>query len=404
VSPGIESIGRGLPSRLIKQLNFHSSDSQSEIQISQFDLDAFQSLIGGRRMGLKAQIPRAITVLQRAQELLSPRLLEQAVGLCVLSTLRGAFIFSASLGRGLVVKRLSKYRWGFPSAVLACGMGFGAQAGGEVVDVVVVFTDSTVLAAFESGLQLRLGGELGAALGHGIDGQVFATVGSRGAAGVFAFSVSHGAFVGVSLEGSILTHNKLENRVFYGRSHPIRSILNAEFELEGLAINLVQILHQFLFEISEKHAAYLSGKLMPLNRKEFELVKVQDDIFKRKQATLFSQSGSNAAARGRRGSDATILSEFEEGEDETEAARLFEVMTGSKPPLKDVTVVLDHVVDETNEMVRRHGIVSVRKGQRLNLLKGDLENGLGHPYEDYVLVEEKDGQRREGKVSKFCVK
>mmetsp|Transcript_1990 Transcript_1990/g.2849 ORF Transcript_1990/g.2849 Transcript_1990/m.2849 type:complete len:247 (-) Transcript_1990:1051-1791(-) len=60
-------------------------------------------------------------------------------------------------------------------------------------------------------------------------------------------------------------------------------------------------------------------------------------------------------------------------------------------------VVLDHLVDESNRSIMAHGIISVAKGEQVYLIEGDLINGLGGAYKDYVGVESVTSKKR-GKV------
>ena len=60
----------------------------------------------------------------------------------------------------------------------------------------------------------------------------------------------------------------------------------------------------------------------------------------------------------------------------------------------------DHLVNEEDDSFSEHSIISIKKGEEVVLIDGDLINGLKPPYQDYVLVERcKDYEI--GRVSKF---
>lgn len=60
---------------------------------------------------------------------------------------------------------------------------------------------------------------------------------------------------------------------------------------------------------------------------------------------------------------------------------------------------LNHLVNEEDDSFSSHSIISIRKGEEVTLVDGDLSNGLKPPYQDYVLVERDDYEI--GRVSKF---
>mmetsp|Transcript_25469 Transcript_25469/g.31273 ORF Transcript_25469/g.31273 Transcript_25469/m.31273 type:complete len:280 (-) Transcript_25469:1596-2435(-) len=65
-------------------------------------------------------------------------------------------------------------------------------------------------------------------------------------------------------------------------------------------------------------------------------------------------------------------------------------------------LTMDHLVDETDPRISSHGIIAAFKGDIVYLLEGDLQNGLGGVYKDYVLVELVNSGRR-GKISRMVL-
>jgi hypothetical protein len=64
-------------------------------------------------------------------------------------------------------------------------------------------------------------------------------------------------------------------------------------------------------------------------------------------------------------------------------------------------LIQPHVVDEASPAMKQHNIISVQKGAIVDLLKGDLHQGLGGAYGDYVQVQTDSG--KSGKISRHVV-
>lgn len=88
---------------------------------------------------------------------ISREILALAAGIVFLTLVKGAFIWSASLATGIVVKRLSRTKWGFPVSVGMASAGIGAQAGIEKVDIIILLADEQEMETFVSSGQLKLG-------------------------------------------------------------------------------------------------------------------------------------------------------------------------------------------------------------------------------------------------------
>jgi lipid-binding SYLF domain-containing protein len=253
-------------------------------------------------MGLASQCERVQRVLSRSRALVPGEVLAGARGICVLTELKGALVVSAQVGRGVLLKRLSRHRFGYPSSVICFGLGWGAQAGGERVDHVLVINDDATMRALEGRLQVRLGGDFSVALGpKGVDGTGFVNLGSRGAVSCYSYSFSRGAFCGASLEGSFFCQNALANRSFYGPGHAVAQILDGEVPLEGLSIGVVEGLHTFLYEFERGQVGGLGHAVLPLTDEQFLQVEEEQGRFEQqlrnfRQGRAESQGSNDDAA------------------------------------------------------------------------------------------------------------
>lgn len=196
--------------------------------------------------------------------------LVKAKGLAFLRTARIGFGLSATGGTGLVVTRLGEGldEWSAPCAIGTGALGWGLQLGAELTDLLLVLNTDKAVAAFASGTQLTLGGNVGIAAGPvGRQATVTANISDKNkaaaggvapadaaptdaaaatdedapgeaeggagggggkaalaklknvkpaAAAVFSYSCSKGLFVGISLEGAVITPRHEVNSKFYG--------------------------------------------------------------------------------------------------------------------------------------------------------------------------------------------
>ncbi|XP_031257186.1 uncharacterized protein LOC116115163 [Pistacia vera] len=146
-------------------------------------------------------------------------ILKQAKGLAVLTVAKVGVMVTYNIGTGLVVTRREDGSWSPPSAISSFGVGWGAQAGGEFTDFIIVLRTKSAIKTFSGNVHFSLGAGLSAAagiVGRAAEADLHAGVG--GYAACYTYSCSKGAFVGCSLEGSIVATRAQENSRFYGQS------------------------------------------------------------------------------------------------------------------------------------------------------------------------------------------
>ncbi|MCJ7540593.1 MAG: YSC84-related protein [Desulfobacterales bacterium] len=140
--------------------------------------------------------------------------LNQAKGLIIIpSLLKAGFVIGGSGGSGvLIVKDDKTGQWSQP-AFYTIGSGtFGFQIGAEAAEVIMmVRTQKAVDRLFTS--SFKLGGDTSVAVGP-----VGTGVKSNVVADIFSFSRTKGAYVGVSLEGSVIKTRDKWNEAYYGKA------------------------------------------------------------------------------------------------------------------------------------------------------------------------------------------
>ncbi|XP_010693426.2 uncharacterized protein LOC104906379 [Beta vulgaris subsp. vulgaris] len=144
-------------------------------------------------------------------------ILKGAKGLAILTVAKVGAVIAYKLGTGLVVARRMDGTWSAPSAIASVGMGWGAQIGSELTDFVIVLHDYKAVKTFCSRMHFSLGAGCSAAagpVGRVLEADIRA--GDRGSGVCYSYSCSKGAFVGVSLEGNIVSTRIGTNLRFYG--------------------------------------------------------------------------------------------------------------------------------------------------------------------------------------------
>ena len=140
-------------------------------------------------------------------------LLDRAYGVAVIpNVVKGAFVFGARHGNGVLVSRDDAGRYSNPVFISLTGGSVGWQIGAQAADVVLVFATRRSLENFARG-QFTLGASASVAAGPlGRSGE--AAAGKQ--AEIYSYSRARGLFAGVALDGTALVFDRKANRNFYG--------------------------------------------------------------------------------------------------------------------------------------------------------------------------------------------
>jgi lipid-binding SYLF domain-containing protein len=172
------------------------------------------------------------------------------------SVKKGAFIFGARWGKGLMTKRDTNGCWLPPSFIEITGGNFGFQAGIEATDLVLVFTSED---AVNSILKRKLTLNADAAGAAGPYGRKAQIGMPMAAAGILTFmSKSRGAFAGISLDGAVITVDSTANQRVYGKG------ISGEEILVGRRVEANDVVAPFLTAL-EKHSP--SGQTASVQQK-----------------------------------------------------------------------------------------------------------------------------------------
>jgi len=213
-------------------------------------------------------------------------LFTQCAGIVLISVVEVGFIFSGNVGTGVIIARDQDGTWSPPSACGLGGVGFGLLFGAEVKDILIIIDDYN-LKSFASGGQIKLGGEMGLAIGpvgREAEGQINISSGSVGTS--FAYSFSYGLFGGIGLEGAVLGTRAKENARFYGKTIEASKILMEAGSVEIPAGAGVEDLHRKLDLLEAGKTSELSKTMLEkkesmreeAEKKAEEVREEQDDV------------------------------------------------------------------------------------------------------------------------------
>lgn len=134
--------------------------------------------------------------------------------LIVPNMIKGAFIFGGEGGSGVLLVKQGDGTWSYPAFYTLGGVSWGLQVGGSSSEVMMLLMTDRGVESMVENKKLKVGADLGVAMGPvGGGAEAGATLGS---ADVLVWSLSKGAYIGISLEGSIVEPRESLNEEYYG--------------------------------------------------------------------------------------------------------------------------------------------------------------------------------------------
>lgn len=141
-------------------------------------------------------------------------------------------------------------KWSAPSSLTSVSFGPGLQLGTQLMDFVILLPDQTSIDCFTNNVHMALNGSCNACLGIGASYQQTYTLSlgmkQDGPTTVCSgFAICRGAFIGASLEATLIKSRPEINRLFYGRSiSPKQLLLGTEIPQPHAAAHLYHQLNQ----------------------------------------------------------------------------------------------------------------------------------------------------------------
>jgi SH3 domain-containing YSC84-like protein 1 len=141
------------------------------------------------------------------------------------SMMQAAVVVGGNHGKGLVTCRTGK-GWSAPAPIDITGGSWGAQVGGEAVDLVLVVTNDEGMQQLLSS-KMKFGTETAAVAGNASE---HAGVSSDPdmKTDVLTYSRAHGAFVGTNFNGASISQDTDDTRAMYGSDMGFSDILGGK--------------------------------------------------------------------------------------------------------------------------------------------------------------------------------
>lgn len=137
--------------------------------------------------------------------------------------LQGGFIVGARHGSGVATCRLNgANQWSDPAPLQLTGVSWGAQIGGQSIDLIMMVMNDQGMQALQSG-HFKLGAEVSGAAGP-VGRQASASGGWKAA--ILTYSRTKGAYAGATIKGAELQQDDGATKALYGSDVHFKDILH----------------------------------------------------------------------------------------------------------------------------------------------------------------------------------
>ena len=201
------------------------------------------------KQDLQDRIDAAKAVLDQIMEAedntIPKNILEQATCVGVVpGMIKGAFVFGAQYGQGVVTCRAPRGGWSAPVFIRLAGGSWGLQIGGQSTDLILVAVNNR---GFQDLLKskFKIGADASAAAGLvGCAGQ--AATDWKMNAELLSYSRNKGLFAGISLDGTGVSQNKVDTETYYGGPQSFENVLKGNVAVPEGAVEFVRdVAHHF---------------------------------------------------------------------------------------------------------------------------------------------------------------
>ncbi|MFZ0300632.1 MAG: lipid-binding SYLF domain-containing protein [Candidatus Sulfotelmatobacter sp.] len=206
------TLGAGLLLLLCSGMAFSADDNKD-----QSDID--------KRLDASAQV--LTEIMATPDKAIPDKVMNDAKCVAVIpSMVKIAVGFGGSHGKGVATCRTERGVWSAPAPITITGGSWGLQLGGQAVDLVMIVTNDDGMQHLISS-HFKLGADASAAAGP-VGRDAAADTDWKMRAEVLTYSRARGVFAGIDLNGSVVTQDKDETRLLYGRFVPFADILNGK--------------------------------------------------------------------------------------------------------------------------------------------------------------------------------
>jgi SH3 domain-containing YSC84-like protein 1 len=131
--------------------------------------------------------------------------------------------FGGNHGKGVTTCRTATGKWSGLAPITITGGSWGLQLGGQAVDLVMIVTNDEGMQHLLSS-KFKIGADASAAAGP-VGRDAGADTDWKMKAQLLTYSRARGLFAGIDLSGSVVTQDKDETRIMYGKFVPFGEIL-----------------------------------------------------------------------------------------------------------------------------------------------------------------------------------
>jgi SH3 domain-containing YSC84-like protein 1 len=169
-------------------------------------------------------------------------LIKNCAGLAIIPGMfKGAIIVGGSYGKGIVLKH-ERGEWSGPAFFNIGAGSVGLQLGGQTVDLILVILGQQTMDSFLK-TKFKLGGDIAVAVGPvGAQATAATEIFLRG--GIYSYSRTQGAFIGLSIEGAGIMTQEEMNKAYYNASYSSADILSGQVPPPESAIKLINTLNK----------------------------------------------------------------------------------------------------------------------------------------------------------------
>jgi lipid-binding SYLF domain-containing protein len=169
-------------------------------------------------------------------------LLKEAEGIAIFpSIIKIGWGIGGQYGKGIIFRKDSRVGiWYGPAFVKIKSISIGPQIGIQSIALILVISNERGMEGFMED-NFTLGGTASIAAGP-LGRSLSADTDYKFKASIYSYSISKGAYIGVSFQGSAIEEDNEANELFYGKSISNRTILGGKITLNPVVLKLLLLI------------------------------------------------------------------------------------------------------------------------------------------------------------------
>ena len=169
-------------------------------------------------------------------------LLKEAEGIAIFpSIIKIGWGIGGQYGKGIIFRKDSRVGiWYGPAFVKIRSISFGPQIGIQSVALVLVISNERGMEGFMED-NFTLGGSASIAAGP-LGRSLSADTDYKFKASIYSYSITKGAYIGVSFQGSAIEEDSEANELFYGKNISNRTILGNKITVNPAVLKLLLLI------------------------------------------------------------------------------------------------------------------------------------------------------------------